>query len=85
MIGNPVNRLSALLGLIAIGVIAFGVASGNLDIVDAATRAGITLAAVIAVRAIGRVGISALAGSMERQIAEQPRRRATDQPGSTRK
>jgi hypothetical protein len=80
MIGNPINRLSALLGLVAIGVIAFGVASGSLDIVDAAMRAGITFAAVVGVRAVGRMGISALAGSMDRQVAEQPRRRVSDQP-----
>jgi hypothetical protein len=85
MIGNPINRLSALLGLVAIGVIAFGVASGSLDIVDAAMRAGITFAAVVGVRAVGRMGISALAGSMDRQVAEQPRRRVSDQPGARTK
>ena len=78
MNGNPINRLAALLGLIAIGVIAYGVAMGSLDIVDGAMRAGMTFAAVIVVRVIGRIGLSALAGSMERQIAEQPQRRATD-------
>ncbi len=78
MNGNPINRLAALLGLIAIGLIAYGVASGSLDIVDGAIRAGMTFAAVIVVRVIGRIGLSALAGSMERQIAEQPQRRATD-------
>ena len=64
--------------MIAIGLIAYGVASGSLDIVDGAIRAGMTFAAVIVVRVIGRIGLSALAGSMERQIAEQPQRRATD-------
>ncbi len=78
MSGNPINRLAALLGLIAIGVIAYGVATGSLDIVDGAMRAGMTFGAVIVVRFIGRIGLSALAGSMERQIAEQPQRRATD-------
>ena len=78
MNGNPINRLAARLGLIAIGLIAYGVASGSLDIVDGAIRAGMTFAAVIVVRVIGRIGLSALAGSMERQIAEQPQRRATD-------
>lgn len=78
MNGNPINRLAALLGLVAIGLIAYGVASGELDLVDAATRAGMTFAAVMVVRVIGRIGLSALAGSMERQIAEQPKRRATD-------
>lgn len=78
MSGNPINRLAALLGLIAIGLIAYGVATGSLDIVDGALRAGMTFGAVIVVRAIGRIGLSALAGSMERQVAEQPQRRATD-------
>lgn len=79
MSGNPINRLAALLGLVAIGLIAYGVASGELDLVDAAMRALLTLAAVMAVRVVGRLGLSALAGSMERQIVEQPKRRATDQ------
>lgn len=77
MSGNPINRLAALLGLIAIGLIAYGVAMGSLDMVDGAARAGMTLGAVIVVRAIGRLGLSALAGSMERQ-ADHPRRRGTD-------
>ncbi|MDJ0496344.1 MAG: hypothetical protein QNJ75_06965 [Acidimicrobiia bacterium] len=80
MSGNPINRLAALLGLVAVGLIAYGVVTGSLELVEAAKRAGLTLFAVIVVRAIGRVGLSALAGSMERaSIAEQPRRRATDQ------
>jgi hypothetical protein len=83
MSGNPINRLAALLGLIAIGLIAYGVASGGLDIVDAAIRAGMTFGAVVAVRLVGRIGLSALAGSMERQIAERPQRRSSDQGGPT--
>jgi len=78
--GNPINRLAALLGLIAIGLIAYGVASGSLDLVDAAMRAGLTFLAVLVMRGIGRIGLSALAGSMERQIADHPKRRATDSP-----
>ncbi len=79
MSGNPINRLAALLGLIAIGLISYGVATGSLDVVDAAARAGMTFGAVIVVRMLGRIGLSALAGSMERQVIEQqPQRRATD-------
>jgi hypothetical protein len=79
MNGNPVNRLAARLGLLAVGLIAYGVVTGSLDIVDGATRAGMTLMAVMFVRLIGRVGLTALAGSMERQSAvDQPQRRATD-------
>ena len=80
MSGNPINRLAALLGLVAVGLIAYGVVTGSLELVEAAKRAGLTLFAVIVVRAIGRVGLSALAGSMERaSITESPQRRATDQ------
>lgn len=79
MSGNPINRLAALLGLVAVGLIAYGVATGSLDMVEGAARAGMTLGAVIVVRLIGRVGLSALAGSMERaSIADQPQRRSTD-------
>ena len=80
MSGNPINRLAAVLGLVAVGLIAYGVVTGSLELVEAAKRAGLTFLAVVSVRAIGRIGLSALAGSMERaSIAEQPQRRATDQ------
>ena len=79
MSGNPINRLATLLGLAAVGVVAYGVATGALDMVEGATRAGMTLGAVLVVRFIGRVGLSALAGSMDRQVvAEMPQRRASD-------
>lgn len=79
MIGNPVNRLAALLGLVAVGLIAYGVVTGSLDMVEGAQRAGMTFFAVVVVRAIGRIGLSAIAGSMERAAGiEQPQRRATD-------
>ncbi len=79
MSGNPINRMAALLGLVALTPIAYGVAMGSLDMVDAAIRAGITLGAVIVVRMIGRMGLSILANSMERQpVTEVPQRRATD-------
>ena len=80
MSGNPINRLAALLGLVALAPIAYGVATGTLDMVDAAVRAGITLGAVVLVRIIGRIGLSALANSMDRQaVTTTPQRRATDQ------
>jgi hypothetical protein len=79
MSGNPINRLAALLGLIVLTPIAYGVATGSLDMVDAAMRAGMTLGAVVVVRVIGRMGLSILANSMERQpVTEAPQRRATD-------
>lgn len=79
MNGNPINRLAALLGLIVLTPIAYGVTTGSLDMVDAAIRAGLTLGAVIVVRMIGRMGLSVLANSMERQaVVEAPQRRAAD-------
>ena len=82
MSGNPINRLAALLGLMAIGLIAYGVVTGSLDLVDGAIRAGMTLGAVLLVRLIGRIGLGLLAGSMDRQVvAEVPQRRAADAEG----
>jgi hypothetical protein len=82
MSGNPINRLAALLGLVAIGLIAYGVVTGSLDLVDGAIRAGMTLGAVLVIRLIGRIGLGLLAGSMDRQaVAEMPQRRATDGEG----
>lgn len=83
MSGNPINRLAALLGLVALTPIAYGVAMGTLDMVDAAGRAGMTLGAVIVVRMVGRVGMTLLADSMERQSqAEVPQRRVSDEDGT---
>jgi hypothetical protein len=79
MSGNPINRLAAMLGLVAVGVIAYGIAAGSLDMVEGATRAGMTLGAVVVVRTLGRIGLSALAGSMDRQVAAVvPQRRSSD-------
>lgn len=80
MNGNPINRMAAFLGLILLTPIAYGLAMGSLDMVDAAMRAGMTLGGVIVVRIIGRLGLSVLATSMERQpiSTEAPQRRATD-------
>lgn len=79
MSGNPINRLAAMLGLVAVGVIAYGIAAGSLDMAEGATRAGMTLGAVLAVRMLGRIGLSALAGSMDRQVAAVvPQRRSSD-------
>jgi hypothetical protein len=81
MSGNPINRLAALLGLIVLTPVAYLTATGALDPVDAAIRAGITLAAVVVIRTLGRLGLSLLANSMDRQaVAGSPRRRVTDHP-----
>jgi hypothetical protein len=85
MSGNPVNRLAALLGLIALVPIGYGVATGSLDMVDAAIRAGLTLLGVVVIRTVGRIGLSVLANSMDRQaVAATPQRRGTDrEPASS--
>lgn len=83
MSGNPINFLAALLGLVVLVPIGYGVAAGSLDMVDAAIRAGLTLAGVMVIRVIGRIGLSVLANSMERQaIAAIPQRRSVDHDGS---
>jgi hypothetical protein len=76
---NPVSRITGILGLLMMGAIAYQVVAGQITLTEAGSRAGITLLAVIVVRKIGRLGMNALAGSMERQAAV-PRRRATDEP-----
>ena len=74
---NPINRLVAILGLVMLGAIGYQVALGELALETAAIRAGVTLLAVVAVRRLGRIGMSLLADSMERQ-APAPRRRVDD-------
>lgn len=82
MNGNPINKLAALMGLGAVGLISYGVVTGSLDMVDGAMKALMTLGAVIVVRMVGRFGLSMLAGSMDRQVAAAaPQRRATDAEG----
>lgn len=78
--GNPVSRITAVLGLIMMGVISYQVVLGQISLVEAGQRGAVTLLAVIAVRRIGNVGMRALAGSMERQAAAVPHRRASDEP-----
>ena len=76
---NPVNRVTGILGLIMIGVIAYQTTMGHVSLLAAGQRAAITMLAVIVVRRLGNFGMSALAGSMERQAAAAaPARRATD-------
>ena len=71
---NPLNRVTGILGLLMIGAIAYQVTTGALDLTDAATRAGLTLVAVIVVRRLGRFGMGLLADSMERQAIHMQRR-----------
>lgn len=71
---NPLNRVTGILGLLMIGAISYQVTTGALDLTDAASRAGLTLLAVIVVRRLGRFGMGLLADSMERQAINMQRR-----------
>ncbi len=75
---NPVNRLIAIVGLIMLLPIGYLLAMGDLTPTDAGIRAGLTLAAVIVIRRLARIGMGVVARSMERRAAEIPKRRATD-------
>jgi len=74
---NPVSRITGILGLMMMGAIAYQTVLGQITLMEAGNRAGITLVVVILVRRLGRFGMSVLAVSMEREAA-QPRRRAED-------
>ena len=74
---NPVNRVTGILGLIMMGAISYQVVLGQITLVEAGQRGAVTLLAVILVRRLGNLGMSALAGSMEREAAT-PMRRQTD-------
>jgi hypothetical protein len=74
---NPVSRITGILGLVMMGAIAYQVVLGQITLVEAGQRGAITLVAVIIVRKLGNLGMSALAGSMEREAAI-PNRRQTD-------
>lgn len=77
---NPVNRIIAIAGLILLLPIGYLLTTGDLTGSDAGIRAGVLLVAVLVVRKVARLGMGAVAASMEREAAEQPRRRATDLP-----
>ncbi len=74
---NPVSRVTGALGLLMLGAIAYQLVIGQVTLVAAGGRAAMTLAAVILVRRLGRFGMDALAGAMEREAADH-RRRSTD-------
>ena len=74
---NPVSRITGVLGLLMMGAIAYQTVMGQVTLAEAGTRAAITLVVVMMVRWLGRVGMNALASSMEREAA-QPLRRADD-------
>ena len=59
------------------GAISYQVVLGQITLVEAGQRGAVTLLAVILVRRLGNLGMSALAGSMEREAAI-PMRRQSD-------
>lgn len=75
---NPVPRLTGLFGLAVTGALAYLVVTDSLSLPDAATRAGITLVAVLVTRRVARSGMSVLASSLERQQRPAPTRRSSD-------
>ncbi|MCP3974768.1 MAG: hypothetical protein GY720_09770 [bacterium] len=75
---NPVSRITGALGLLMMGAIAYQTVIGQVTLAEAGTRAAITLIVVMVVRRLGRVGMNALAVSMEREAAQPPQRRAQD-------
>ena len=74
---NPVSRITGVLGLLMLGAIAYQLVIGQVTMAAAGGRAAMTLAAVVLVRRLGRFGMDALAGAMEREAADH-RRRSTD-------
>lgn len=82
---SPLKRLVAIIALIAMLPVGYLLVSGQISVVDAAIRAGITLAAAIAVNFVAGIGINAMANSMDRQSTVAPRRRSSDyEAGSQR-
>jgi hypothetical protein len=74
---NPVSRITGVLGLLMLGAIAYQLVIGQVTMAAAGGRAAMTLAAVVVVRRLGRFGMDALAGAMEREAANH-QRRSTD-------
>jgi len=74
---NPVSRITGGLGLLMLGAISYQLVIGQVTMAAAGGRAAMTLAAVVLVRRLGRFGMDALAGAMEREAADH-RRRSTD-------
>ena len=88
MTAGPLNRLTGVLGLLALVPTAIMSAMGHVTATDTAIRAGVTLALVIAVRKLVAFYLAVTASSFERlnaseeevseQQAEVERRRQSD-------
>jgi hypothetical protein len=76
---NPIDRLISITGLVMLLPIGYLLTIGNLTPQEAGIRAALTLAAVIVIRRLARIGMGVVATSMERRAAAAPRRRAADQ------
>jgi len=75
---NPLNKFTGMFGLAVTGVLAYLVVTNSLSLTDAASRAGVTLLAVIVTRRFARRGMALLADSLERQPAAMHGRRRND-------
>jgi len=62
---NSLRRYVAVLGLLGLGWIAYGLVSSELALFDAGIRAGALLVGVLLITALMRVGIGLLASSLE--------------------
>ena len=72
------NRFTGMFGLAVTGALAYLVMTNSISLIDAASRAGITLLAVIVTQRLARRLMALLADSLERQPAARYGRRKTD-------
>jgi len=69
---DSLRRYAAVLGLLGLGWIAYGLVSGELALLDAGIRAGALLVGVLLITTFMRVGIGLLASSLERSRPTGP-------------
>ena len=80
---GPLNRLTGTVGLVALAPTALLSATGSLTAGDTAVRAGVTFAAVVAVRRVARWYLAATAGALERRSSTgEPTAAAATPPAS---
>lgn len=83
MTAAPARRLVAVFGLVALGIIGYLLASGQLSVVKAGQRAAVTLAGVVLASRLAGWGFGLMVASLEgppEPEPDSPRRRSTDEP-----
>lgn len=81
MTATPARRAVAVVGLVALAVIGYLLATGQLSPVEAGQRAALTLAAAVLVSRLAGWGFALMVASLEPSASlEPPRRRAADLP-----